>query len=208
MVSCAVGPAGSLSRGLVVLGAAFVPLLLADTLLAEVGAVAATVVGVAALLATAALLAIGTAVVLPFEMDTIVGLARNRLVATHYGFYNTVCGVGILLGNAGTDWAIDLARSAGALYAPWLVLLVIGLLCGLALAVLYRRGLLTAPEDDSGAAPTGPAADPATIRLRVVDQDDDRPTHPLPRVRPGEGGAAAASAQTRPLVGLPGLRRR
>lgn len=205
------GPAGSLSRGLVVLGAAFVPLLLADALLVvlpEVGAVAATVVGVAALLATAALLAIGTAVVLPFEMDTIVGLARNRLVATHYGFYNTVCGVGILLGNAGTGWAIDLARSAEAPYAPWLVLLVIGLLCGLALAVLYRRGLLTAPDDDIQAAPTGPDADPATIRLRAVDQHDDRPTHPLPRVRPGERGAAAASAQTRPLADLPGAVRR
>ncbi|BBF99344.1 hypothetical protein Pdca_05540 [Pseudonocardia autotrophica] len=193
------------------LGAAFVPLLLADALLVvlpDVGAVAATVVGVAALLMTAALLAIGTAVVLPFEMDTIVGLARNRLVATHYGFYNTVCGVGILLGNAGTGWAIDLARSAGAPYAPWLVLLVIGLLCGLALAVLYRRGLLTAPDDDSGAAPSEPAADPATIRLRAVDPHDDRPTRPLPRVRPGERRGAAASAPTRPLADLPGAVRR
>ena len=92
------GPAGSLSRGLVVLGAAFAHLLAADALLVAlpgVGAVAATAVSVVALLATAALLAIGTAVVLPFEMDTIVARARNRLVATHYGFYNTVCGVGI-----------------------------------------------------------------------------------------------------------------
>lgn len=55
---------------------------------------AATVAGVTGLLLTAALLAIGTAVVLPFEMDTTIGLSRNRLAATHYGFYNTVCGVG------------------------------------------------------------------------------------------------------------------
>ncbi len=97
------GPAGSLSRGLLVLGAAFVPLL------------------------AAAILAVGTAIVLPFEMDTIVRLSGNRLVATHYGFYNTIWGFGILAGNAGTGWAIALGRSAaGVAPAPWAVLVVLG----------------------------------------------------------------------------------
>ncbi|MEU9821714.1 MULTISPECIES: MFS transporter [unclassified Pseudonocardia] len=206
------GPAASLSRGLFVLGAAFVPLLAADAVLVafpDVAAVAATVVGIAALLATAALLAIGTAVVLPFEMDTIVGLARNRLVATHYGFYNTVCGVGILLGNAGTGWAIDLARSLGAPYAPWLVLLVIGLLCGFALALLYRRGLLTAPAEDTRAAQSEADRDPPTIRLWAVGQRDDSPTRPLPAIRAVQQPPAPTPVETtRPLADLPGAARR
>ena len=104
------------------LGIAFVPLLLADL----AGLVApqlddsavGTAVDVAALLTTACILALGTAVVAPIEMDTIVALARDRLVATHYGLYNTVCGVGILLGNLGTGWALDLARSAGLARRP------------------------------------------------------------------------------------------
>lgn len=100
------GSGRALSRGLAVLGIAFVPLLLADL----VGLVVPqlddsafrTAVDVVALLSTACILALGTAVVAPFEMDTIVALSRDRLVATHYGLYNTVCGVGILLGNLGS----------------------------------------------------------------------------------------------------------
>ncbi|MEK6467205.1 MDR family MFS transporter [Pseudonocardia alni] len=206
------GPAGSLSRGLVMLGVAFVPLLAADGLLValpDVNAMIATVLGVTALLSTAALLAIGTAVVLPFEMDTIVGLARNRLVATHYGFYNTVCGVGILLGNAGTGWAIDLARSLGAPYAPWLVLLVIGLLSGFALAVLYRRGLLTAPAEDTRAAQSEPDGDPPTTQLWAVGQHDDSPTRPLPAIGAVRQPPTPTPVETtRPLADLPGAARR
>ncbi len=56
---------------------------------------------------------LGTAVVFQFELDTIVALSWDRLVATHYGLYNTVCGVGILLGNLGTGWVLGVARSAG-----------------------------------------------------------------------------------------------
>lgn len=190
------GPAGSLSRGLVVLGVAFVPLLITDVLLLlapDTPAAVGRVLDVAALLATAALLAIGTAVVLPFEMDTIVGLARDRLVATHYGFYNTVCGVGILLGNAGTGWAIDLARSAGAAYAPWLVLLVIGLLCGLALAILHQRGLLT----PSSAEPRSPDPTATTVQMAAVARSRNDPTQPLARVGSGSGGRHRARGAAR-----------
>ncbi len=48
---------------------------------------------IAALLLSAALLAIGSAAVFPFEMDTVVALA-GRLVATHYGLYNTLTKTG------------------------------------------------------------------------------------------------------------------
>ena len=175
------GPERSLSRGLVVLGAAFVPMLAVDSLLliTDVGPRAAPVLVIGALLSTAAALAIGTAIVLPFEMSTIVGLARNRLVATHYGFYNTVCGVGILLGNVGTGWAIDLARSAGLAPAPWAVMLLLGLLCAAALAVLHRRGLLTTQTDSDD---TRPDAEALTVRLPAVDgwAEQSVPTRPLP----------------------------
>ncbi|NUR61403.1 MAG: hypothetical protein HOV87_22485 [Catenulispora sp.] len=52
-----------------------------------------------ALATTVALLACGTALVYPLEMDTIVTLAADRLIATHDGLYNTVCGLGITIGN-------------------------------------------------------------------------------------------------------------
>lgn len=194
------GTAASLSRGLGVLGLAFVPLLVVDAVLVVVptdGTTLATVLGVAALLATAALLAIGTAIVLPFEMDTIVSLARNRLVATHYGFYNTVCGVGILVGNAGTGAAIDSARSAGAPYAPWLALLIIGLLCATALTVLHRRGRLTTPPDDPHLDRSDSSHDePLTVRLPLAPSIGDRPTRPLSAARPR---APAPTDPTQPL---------
>jgi hypothetical protein len=41
----------------------------------------------------------GAALVHPFEMDTVVSLFGGRLVATHYGLYNTVSGIVITCGN-------------------------------------------------------------------------------------------------------------
>ncbi|MFD2399983.1 MFS transporter [Prauserella oleivorans] len=73
-----------------------------------------------------ALLTLGTVVVFPFEMDTIVTLAGDRFVATHYGLYNTICGVGIAVGNLATGAALDLARGNGVPWVPWAVLVGIG----------------------------------------------------------------------------------
>ncbi|MGW5748979.1 MFS transporter, partial [Amycolatopsis sp. NPDC003861] len=98
---------------------------------------------------SAALLALGTVAVFPFEMDTIVRLSGERLVATHYGFYNTVVGVGILLGNLATGTVFDLARAAGWPELPWLGLLLIGAVCAFGLRRLDRGGRLDCqvPED-------------------------------------------------------------
>ncbi|WP_433685258.1 MFS transporter [Nocardia sp. CA-119907] len=93
---------------------------------------------VAALLISAALLAVGTAAVFPFEMDTVVSLANGKLVATHYGFYNTVVGVGILAGNLATGAVVGAARGAGVDWAVWLGLIVIGALAAFALHRLDR----------------------------------------------------------------------
>ncbi|WP_020667309.1 MFS transporter [Amycolatopsis nigrescens] len=94
------------------------------------------------LLLSVALLTLGTVVVFPFEMDTIVSLAGDRLVATHYGLYNTICGIGIAAGNLLTGAALDLARAAGVPWAPWLVLALIGAACASGVHLLGRSGRL------------------------------------------------------------------
>ena len=141
------GAARSMTWGLLVLGIAFVPLLVAEAIPVEPGSRLALAVGAAALVLAAGALALGTAIVFPFEMDTIVTLSGDRLVATHYGLYNTVCGVGILLGNLATGWVLGLASDSGMSAAPWLALLVIGIACALGLRALRVRELLPTDPD-------------------------------------------------------------
>ncbi|MBF6301966.1 MFS transporter [Nocardia amamiensis] len=123
----------SLVVGMSLLAASFLPLALVPGP-QRFGAEAA----IAALLVAAALLAVGTAAVFPFEMDTVVSLANGRLVATHYGFYNTVVGVGILIGNLATGAVVGAAHDAGADWAVWVGLIAIGALAALALHGLDR----------------------------------------------------------------------
>ncbi|MHA6781798.1 MDR family MFS transporter [Pseudonocardia saturnea] len=141
------GPGRSITSGLVVLAGAFLPIAAADAVPVASGGPAAAVLGVTALLVAAAVLALGTAIVFPFEMDTIVALSGDRLVATHYGLYNTVCGVGILLGNLGTGWVLGAARDAGLPAVPWVVLAGIGGACAVSLRALHRRGMLPAEPE-------------------------------------------------------------
>ncbi|MFE7617187.1 MFS transporter [Streptomyces sp. NPDC057496] len=129
-------PHRALAVGLAAMGAAFVPPALAP---------ARSVIGsLAALAVSVAVLAAAGAVVYPFEMDTVVALSGNRLVATHYGFYNTVSGLGITLGNLALGALWDATRA----HAPWLVwtaLAVTGAACAAAVAALARAGRLHAP---------------------------------------------------------------
>ncbi|WP_407674977.1 MFS transporter [Nocardia puris] len=126
----------SLVIGLGVLAAAFVPLLLVP------GTAFGVPVAVGALLLTAAGLGIGAAAVFPFEMDTVVALCGDRLVATHYGLYNTIVGTGILLGNLGTGTVLDAARAAGVSSLAWAALIAIGLASAAGLYRLARTGRL------------------------------------------------------------------
>lgn len=71
-------------------------------------------------------------------------------MATHYGLYNTICGVGITLGNLLTGVVLDAARDAGMSALPWLALLALGLACTTALYGLHRSGRL-APVAAGGA---------------------------------------------------------
>lgn len=111
-----------------------------------------------ALLLCAALLAVANAVLYPYEMDTVVALSRGRWVATHYGLYNTVCGIGITLGNLGTGVLLDVT---GWSAVPWLVLCAVGLGCAAAMAALARGGRLAErpavrqSDEEESPAPTG-----------------------------------------------------
>ncbi|MDV9188659.1 MFS transporter [Streptomyces sp. SR27] len=103
--------------------------------------------GLVGLLLCAAVLAVANAVLYPYEMDTVVALSRGRWVATHYGLYNTVCGIGITLGNLGTGALLDVT---GWSALPWLALCAVGLGCAGAMALLARGGRLAeepAPAD-------------------------------------------------------------
>lgn len=88
-------------------------------------------------------LTLGTIVVFPFEMDTIVSLAGDRLVATHYGLYNTICGFGIAAGTFGTGGLLELSRTHGVPWLPWILLAGIGGGCALGVHVLGRSGRMT-----------------------------------------------------------------
>ncbi|OCB12857.1 MFS transporter [Mycobacterium intracellulare] len=127
------GRGRSLAIGVAILAASFVPLAVVPDS-ARFGTFAAA----AALLASAAMLAVGSAAVFPFEMDTVVGLAGGRLVATHYGFYNTIVGVGILAGNLGTGWLMGAARQLAMAEVAWVGLLLVGVIAAFAIHRLDR----------------------------------------------------------------------
>ncbi|MFD3535887.1 MFS transporter [Streptomyces sp. NPDC058664] len=97
------------------------------------------------ILMAALLLNLGTMLSYPFEMDIIVTLADNRYVATHYGLYNTLCGIGIAAGNLMAGAVLDTAHATGALELPWAVLSAVGCVSTVAIAVLHRSGRLIPP---------------------------------------------------------------
>ncbi|QPP05333.1 MFS transporter [Streptomyces bathyalis] len=139
-------PGQALACGLLIMGVAFVPLLAATAMpVPDVGVGLWLMAAVPPSLA-ALLLAVGTMIAFPFEMDTIVRLSGDRLVATHYGLYNTICGIGITLGNLLTGAALDAARAAGVSAIPWIALLALGVGCAVALYGLHRTGRLASPE--------------------------------------------------------------
>ena len=130
------GTSGSLAIGMTVIAMSFVPLIaLPDN---RFGATAA----IGALLLSTAILAVGSAAVFPFEMDTVVALSGGRLVGTHYGFYSTVVGTGILAGNVATGALVQAASDRGLGVLVWVMLGVIGLLSASALRTLARNGHL------------------------------------------------------------------
>ncbi|MFF4174060.1 MFS transporter [Streptomyces sp. NPDC001744] len=126
-------PHRALAAGLAAMGAAFLPLALAPAASAP-----ATLV---ALAVSVAVLGAAGAVVHPFETATVVALSGNRLVATHYGLYNTVSGLGITLGNLALGALWDATR-ADAPWVVWIALAMTGTGCATAVTALARTGRL------------------------------------------------------------------
>ncbi|WDF42648.1 MFS transporter [Streptomyces sp. T12] len=139
-------PGQALVRGLVAMGLAFVPLLLATAVPVPESGIGLWLLAAVPPTLAALLLAVGTMIAYPFEMDTIVRLCGDRLVATHYGLYNTICGIGITVGNLGTGAVLDAARASGMPALPWIALFALGPACAAALYGLHRTGRLTAPR--------------------------------------------------------------
>ncbi|WP_062641166.1 MDR family MFS transporter [Streptomyces maremycinicus] len=146
-------PGRALTWGLLTMGLGFVPLLVATAIPVPDGGVGLWLLAAVPPALSALLLAIGTMIAYPFEMDTIVRLSGNRLVATHYGLYNTICGIGITLGNLLTGAALDAARAAGMSALPWVALFAVGLACAAALYGLHRTGRLAPPVREAQPEP-------------------------------------------------------
>ncbi|MFE4829245.1 MFS transporter [Streptomyces sp. NPDC056672] len=134
-------PHRCLAAGLTVMAVAFLPPAFTASAVPVPGGWGAVLVMVP-LVACAGLLAAATAVLYPFEMDTIVALSGGRWVATHYGLYNTVCGIGITVGNLAIGAVLDIGRHTGFAALPWLVLALVGAGCATAVAALARGGHL------------------------------------------------------------------
>ncbi|WP_199548614.1 MFS transporter [Streptomyces sp. N35] len=118
----------AIAWGLALMGAAFLPLLYDGPFL----------YGVLGLALCAALLAWGGALLYPFEMDTVVRLSGERLVATYYGAYNTASGLAIAAGNLAVGALFD----TGVPWLPWAALATTGTLCAAAITSLDRTGHL------------------------------------------------------------------
>lgn len=152
----------AMTRGLALMGGAFLPLAmsaLGDSGVAPSTAnqphgLVATAAALAPVLVTTVLLTLATMVVYPFEMATIVDLAGQGAVGTYYGLYNTISGFGIAAGNLLTGAALDAGRQAGAPSLPWIGLVALGFACCGAVRVVDRRGYLAPPA-------ASPAAEPA-----------------------------------------------
>lgn len=182
-----------LTRGLGLMGLAFLAPALAALIMPE--GTAGNIALFIALVFCTGLLSLGTIISYPFQMDTIVALARGRLVATHYGLYNTICGIGITLGNLAAGSALDLAHTSGLATVPWLVLAALGLICTLAVRRLDRAGRLRPHEEPS---PSPQASPPAEGNSADVSKRAHPPT-PAPVRRQFSGTLDHPAKQTLPL---------
>lgn len=187
----------SLVVGAGILAASFVPLAVVPDV-ERFGTAAA----VMALLLSASLLAIASAALFPFEMRTVVALSGDRLVATHYGFYSTIVGVGILLGNLGVGSLWGTVHRVNS-DAVWGGLILVGLATVAGLYALDRS---------SQAAPR-----PASLRalpgsdITIDSRSDNDPVRTSRRLVDAAQPAVMKSAKVTdfgPQIGQPEARRR
>jgi predicted MFS family arabinose efflux permease len=123
-------------RGLVIMGLAFVPLMLPPLQ-------GSTVVRLLPIFACAVTLSIGSMMLHPFEMATIANLADGRVIGTYYSVNNLLSGFGGVFGNLVSAAAIGLSHSMGMASLPWTVLLLLGLVSAACLRVVDRGDRLS-----------------------------------------------------------------
>jgi MFS family permease len=128
----------AVTRGLLLMAASFLPLVTYAMAPHDTGPAGL----LTAVIACTVLLTLGSALIYPFEMDTVVGLSAGRLVATHYGLYNTIAGIAIAAGNLLSGALLD---AAGTGPLPWIILTALGAACGGAVHLLARGGRLVVP---------------------------------------------------------------
>jgi hypothetical protein len=107
-------------RGLIIMGLAFLPLMLPPLQ-------GPTVVRLLPILVCAATLSIGSMMLHPFEMATIANLSEGRVIGTYYSVNNLLSGFGGVFGNLVSAVAISLSHSMRMASLPWLVLALLGL---------------------------------------------------------------------------------
>jgi MFS family permease len=144
-------PPRAIAVGLLVMGAAFLPLLfdyrlMDQSVLARLGGVSPEfhlfVIGwlslLPVLLATA-LLMIGSLLAQPFAMDLVADLSGGRLVGTYFGVYYLTLGIGGAGGQVLAGLGFDLGQRLNLAALPWLLLLAIAAISALGV-VIFERG--------------------------------------------------------------------
>lgn len=135
-------------RGLILMGVAFVPLMLPPLQ-------GSMIVRILPILACAATLSIGSMMLHPFEMATIANLSGGRVIGTYYSVNNLLSGFGGVFGNLVSAAAIGLSHSMGMKSLPWMVLLLLGVLSAVCLKLVDRGDRLSpAPLRPQSAAAT------------------------------------------------------
>jgi Na+/melibiose symporter-like transporter len=124
-------PPRAVAFGLLVMGAAFIPLMF-DSSLAPV-------------LVATALLMLGSLLAQPFAMDLVAELSGGRLVGTYFGVYYLALGIGGAGGQVLAGLGFDFGQRLNLPVLPWLVLLAIAATSALGL-VAYERSASCAKQ--------------------------------------------------------------
>ncbi|XVV16379.1 MFS transporter [Actinoplanes sp. CA-131856] len=137
----------SMSLGLALIGAGFLPIAAAAPLTASAGEplplTSALMAGMPALLGTA-VFSVGITIANPFMMELIPAVGSERLVGTYYGFFYLVSSLLAAVISTVTGSLLDLGP-AGLRWAPFALLAAVGAAGALGIAAMQRRGALTAP---------------------------------------------------------------
>ncbi|MEU4743046.1 MFS transporter [Actinosynnema sp. NPDC023658] len=99
--------------------------------------------GVTPVLVAALLLSVGVVIAQPFVYELIPAFGRTGLSGTYFGVFYLVSGLAAALGNTAIGWVFGRSQ-----WAASLVCVGVGLGCAAAVALLHRRGVLTAARPE------------------------------------------------------------